>query len=62
MLIPVRTNTFKRMERRGKDLGKLRDLLTLLLEQKPLPEKHRDHLLKGIGPASVMPISSRTGY
>jgi len=37
----------KRAERRGKDLAKLRRLLSLLIEQAPLPERYRDHPLKG---------------
>jgi len=51
MLDPVRSGRFKRdvklAAKRGKDLGKLRDLLTLLIEEKPLPERYRDHPLKG---------------
>lgn len=51
MLTPVHSTAFRRdvrkAEKRGKDLGKLRALLTLLIEQRPLPERHRDHPLKG---------------
>ncbi|AHG66184.1 type II toxin-antitoxin system YafQ family toxin [Advenella mimigardefordensis] len=51
MLTPVRSGQFKRdvkrAEKRGKDLDKLRTLLLLLIEGKPLPEKYRDHPLKG---------------
>ncbi|PJX19938.1 YafQ family addiction module toxin (plasmid) [Advenella sp. S44] len=51
MLTPVRSGQFKRdvkrAEKRGKDLDKLRTLLLLLIEEKPLPEKYRDHPLKG---------------
>lgn len=35
------------MEKRGKDMGKLRLVLTLLIEDKPLPVRLRDHPLKG---------------
>lgn len=37
----------KRAERRGKDLAKLRRLLSLLIDQAPLHERYRDHPLKG---------------
>ncbi|WP_193090789.1 type II toxin-antitoxin system YafQ family toxin [Advenella sp. FME57] len=51
MLTPVRSGQFKRdvkrAEKRGKDLDKLRTLLLMLIEEKPLPEKYRDHPLKG---------------
>ena len=51
MLTPVRSTRFKRdvkrAEKRGKDLAKLRALLTLLIEEEPLPTLHRDHALKG---------------
>ncbi len=51
MLTPSVAGQFKRdvrkAEKRGKDLSKLRTLLGLLLEEKPLPERCRDHLLKG---------------
>ncbi len=51
MLTPVRHGQFKRdvkrAKRRHKDMGKLRELLTLLIEQQPLPAHYRDHLLKG---------------
>lgn len=51
MLTPVRSGAFKRdvkrAEKRGKDMGKLRALLLLLIEGAPLPERYRDHPLKG---------------
>jgi mRNA interferase YafQ len=51
MLTPVRSSRFrrdlKRLQKRGKDLDKLRHLLELLVEQKPLPVQYRDHPLKG---------------
>lgn len=37
----------KRAERRGKDLAKLRRLLSSLINQTSLPERYRDHPLKG---------------
>ncbi len=37
----------KRIEKRGYDLSKLKEALTLLVEQKPLPEHYSDHPLKG---------------
>ena len=51
MLVPVRSTRFRRdarrAERRGKDLNKLEALLNLLLHRKPLPERYRDHPLRG---------------
>lgn len=51
MLTSVRSGAFKRdvkrAEKRGKDMGKLRALLLLLIEGAPLPERYRDHPLKG---------------
>jgi mRNA interferase YafQ len=48
---PVRSGQFKRdvkrIEKRGKDLAKLRALLLLLIENKPLPAAYVDHPLKG---------------
>ena len=35
------------MEKRGKDMTKLRTLLLLLIEEKPLPTHYVDHPLKG---------------
>jgi mRNA interferase YafQ len=65
MLDPVRSGRFKRdvklAAKRGKDLGKLRDLLTLLIEEKPLPERYRDHPLKGVGWVTVTPTWNRIG-
>jgi mRNA interferase YafQ len=41
MRTPVRSGRFKRdvkrAQKRGKDMSKLRDALTLLIEEKPLP-------------------------
>ena len=51
MLVPVRSTRFRgdarRAERRGKDLSKLEAFLDLLLHQKPLLERYRDHPLRG---------------
>ncbi len=51
MLTPVRSCAFKRdvkrVEKRGKDMSKLRALLLLLLAGEVLPEGHGDHPLKG---------------
>lgn len=45
------TNKMKRdvklMRKRGKDMDKLQDIVDLLMERIPLPEKHRDHQLTG---------------
>jgi mRNA interferase YafQ len=47
----IRTSQFKRdvklAERRGKDMAKLRELILLLVEEKPLPSPYRDHALGG---------------
>jgi mRNA interferase YafQ len=37
----------KRAQKRGKDMGKLKTLLALLIEGKPLPVAYLDHPLKG---------------
>ncbi|WP_352729238.1 type II toxin-antitoxin system YafQ family toxin [Mesorhizobium sp. M0276] len=51
MLTPVRSGQFrrdvKRMEKRGKDLGKLRELLGRLIAGDELPASYKDHPLKG---------------
>ena len=51
MLTPVRTRQFKRdvkrLQKRAKDMAKLRELLGLLIEQKPLPDAYQDHALRG---------------
>ncbi|MCX6974165.1 MAG: type II toxin-antitoxin system YafQ family toxin [Verrucomicrobia bacterium] len=45
------TNQFKkdikRQQKRSKDLSKLKEVIDLLLEKKPLPPKNRDHQLSG---------------
>lgn len=51
MLTPRRSGAFKRDVRkagkRGKDMTKLRAVLALLMDGKPLPERCKDHALKG---------------
>lgn len=37
----------KRSEKRGKDMAKLRAVLTLLAQEQPLPTEYRDHALRG---------------
>ena len=48
---PIRSGQFKRdvrtAEKRGKEMGKLKALLFLLIEAKPLPAEYLDHPLKG---------------
>ena len=48
---PFYTNQFKKdfklQERRGKEAGLLKEIITLLVSQKSLPRQYRDHLLKG---------------
>jgi mRNA interferase YafQ len=52
MLIPVRSTQFKRdvkrAEKQGKDLTKLRLLLTSLIQQDLLSSRYLDHPLRGI--------------
>lgn len=51
MLIPVPSTKFrkdmKRMQKRGKDMSKLKTLLTLLINEEPLPDFYQAHPLKG---------------
>ncbi len=37
----------KRAEKRGKDMARLRIVLSLLIDAAPLPTEYRDHPLKG---------------
>jgi mRNA interferase YafQ len=50
-LTPVYTTAFKkdfkRLEKRGVDLEKLRRVITLLLAGMPLEDQYRDHSLRG---------------
>ena len=51
MRLPSYTGQFKRdvklAEKRGKDMGKLRDVVSLLLASQPLARELNDHPLKG---------------
>lgn len=51
MLRPVYTNQFnkdvKRDKKRGKDLKTLKEIACLLIEEKSLPVKNKDHKLGG---------------
>ena len=51
MRLPSYTGQFKRdvklVEKRGKNMGKLRDVVGLLLAGQPLPRELSDHPLKG---------------
>ena len=51
MLTPVRWGRFKRdvkrAQKRGKDMDKLKAVLSLLIEEEPPPARYRDHPLKG---------------
>jgi mRNA interferase YafQ len=50
-MTPVYSGQFKRdvrlAQKRGKDMGRLRDVLTLLIERHPLPLRLKDHALSG---------------
>ena len=52
MRAPSYTSQFRRdvklAEKRGKDLAKLRLVLHLLINEEPLPQRLRDHPLKGV--------------
>jgi len=37
----------KRMEKRGEDMSKLKEVLGLLVSGQPLPPKYKDHPLRG---------------
>lgn len=51
MLTPQESTRFRRdlrrMKKRGKDLGLLKSVVQLLVEEQPLPERYRDHNLVG---------------
>ncbi len=51
MLNPVLTNKFKRdykqLKKRGYDMSLLDEVVTMLLDETPLPERYVDHPLKG---------------
>jgi mRNA interferase YafQ len=41
------TRDVKRAEKRRKDLNKLKEAISLLAQEKPLPANYKDHPLKG---------------
>ena len=51
MRTPNYTTQFERdlrlLQRRGKDIEKLKQVLTALINEEPLAERYRDHPLKG---------------
>ena len=51
MRTPSYTTQFERdlrlLQRRGKDIAKLRQVLMALINEESLPERYRDHPLKG---------------
>lgn len=51
MLIISQTNQFKKdvkiSQKRNKDFTKFKEIIEFLILQKPLPEKYKDHKLKG---------------
>ncbi len=51
MLVLVESSKFRkdvrRMQKRGKDMEKLKRLITLLVSGQPLPESYQAHPLKG---------------
>ena len=51
MLTPVHTKRFRKdidlARKRGKDLEKLKEVITYLIEEEQLPSKYRDHSLTG---------------
>jgi mRNA interferase YafQ len=38
---------FRKLESRGKDMAKMEEAMFLLLTEAPLPERYKDHALKG---------------
>ncbi len=38
----------KRTQKRGKDMGKLKDIIRVLINAEKLPTKNKDHQLKGL--------------
>jgi mRNA interferase YafQ len=51
MLEPTFTGLFRKdlklMEKRGKDLSAIEAVTTLIINEQPLPERYRNHLLHG---------------
>ena len=62
---PAYSGQFKRdvklAQKRGKDIGKLKTLLGLLIDGEPLPAVYLDHPLKGDGAAFGTPTLNPTG-
>ena len=44
---PQMKRDMKRMQKRGKDMDKMTNVLAILAEGRKLPPKHKDHPLKG---------------
>ena len=51
MLTPTFTGAFKKdrklMEKRRKDIAKLTEIMAMLINEQPLPQKHKNHSLHG---------------
>jgi mRNA interferase YafQ len=51
MLNPIQVTQFKKdvklCQKRNKEINKLKNLMILLIEEKPLPSEYKDHPLKG---------------
>ncbi|GHV39186.1 hypothetical protein AGMMS49546_10830 [Spirochaetia bacterium] len=51
MLDPIKTGPFKKdarlLQRRGKNLAKLREVIDLITAEQSLPPEHKDHPLRG---------------
>lgn len=66
MLTPISGAQFRRdvklAQKRGKDMPKLREVVRLLVEGKPLPARYKDHPLGGEWSHSATATSSPTGY
>ena len=65
MLIPVYTTRFekdlKRMRKRGCDISKIKAAIILLINEKPLDARMKDHLLRVILKTGANAIWSRIG-
>jgi mRNA interferase YafQ len=65
MRIPSYTGQFKRdvklAQKRGKDMGKLKSIIELLLNNQALPRELNDHPLKVIGSPIGIFTSNRIG-
>ena len=62
---PVSRAQFQRdvklVQKRGKDMAKLRAVILLLVEEKSLPPRYKDHPLQGEWKHSAMATSNRIG-